>query len=312
LQTSYLILGLALVGLFSAYAHAENYQVTILKGSSEQKSGLMLYPDILPFGPKDTITWKNDDSVQHSITSGVPVHPEYSGVFFKTGVISPGKSSQVKIDVKENFAFYYFCELHPWLTGKLVVTGTPEAQPDTKNPITTESFQNKGTDIIASGQVDKDFAKTRYDVLLYQDHDELVDVKHGTFDESGAYSQAISSESLNPGKYTMRVVYGLPTQVGTTSFTLNPQKTLTIPSWIKNEAKWWSDGSISDSEFVKAIEYLAKQNVIKIQKTEITQQSKLVPTWLKTSAGWWSSGQISDEEFAKSLQYLANNGIIQI
>lgn len=305
------MLGLVVIGLLQAYAHAENYQVTILNGSSEQGQSLKLYPETLPFGPKDSITWKNEDSAQHSITSGVPAHPEYSGVFFKTGTISPGESGKVQIDVKENFAFYYFCEIHPWLTGKLVVIGTPEAQPETKNPIVTDPLQDKGDDIMVSGQVHKDFAKTPYDILIYQNQDELVGLKHGTFDENGSYTQTISTQSMNPGKYTMRVVYGLPTQVGVASFQLS-SKEIIIPNWIKNEAKWWSDGSISDSEFTKAVGYLAKQNIIKIQKTELAQQSKTIPVWLKASAGWWSSGQITDTDFAKSLQYLANNGIIQI
>ncbi len=38
-----------------------------------------------------------------------------------------------------------------------------------------------------------------------------------------------------------------------------------IPSWIKNNAKWWSDGIISDSEYVSAIEYLINQGIIKLK-----------------------------------------------
>lgn len=311
LQISHLVLGLVAIGLFQGYAFAENYQVTILDGSSDQAQGVKLYPETLPFGPSDSITWKNDDHTQHSMTSGVPTHPNYSGIFFKTGEISPGKSATVKIDVKQNFAFYYFCEIHPWITGKLVVTGTPEAQPETKNPIVTDLFHDMGDEILATGQVHDDFGKTPYDILIYQNKDDLVSVEHGTFEQDGSYTHSLSAE-LSPGKYTLKVVYGLPTQIGIASFQLNPEKVFTIPNWIKNEARWWSDGSISDSEFVKAIEFLAKENVIKIQKTESSQQSKTVPAWLKTSAGWWSSGQITDEEFAKSLQYLANNGIIQL
>ncbi|MDG7050187.1 MAG: peptidase, partial [Nitrososphaerota archaeon] len=79
----------------------------------------------------------------------------------------------------------------------------------------------------------------------------------------------------------------------------------------RTDAKWWAYGTITDSEFVKAIEYLAKEKIIKIQKSD-PQNSKVIPTWLKSSAGWWASGQITDSEFTKSLQYLSNAGIIQI
>jgi len=37
-----------------------------------------------------------------------------------------------------------------------------------------------------------------------------------------------------------------------------------IPSWIKNSAGWWSEGLISDSEFMDAIEYLIEKGTIQI------------------------------------------------
>lgn len=284
-------------------AHAEKYQVTILDGTSKQDLGLKFYPETLPFSGDDAITWKNEDSVSHSITSGIGTAPEYSGKFFKTGTIEPGKSASVKINVKENFAFYYFCELHPWLAGKLVVETAPESQPETVNPIVSET--QVGSDIPVTGQVHRDFRKTPYDILAYQG-DTLVNVRHGLFDDSGSYADTI--KHLNPGKYTLKVVYGLPTQIGITQVEVTEE---TIPKWIRTDAKWWADGTITDSEFVKAIEYLAKEKILKIQKTQ-TAQNTVIPSWLKSSAGWWASGQISDVEFAKNLQYLSDNGIIQI
>jgi len=283
-------------------AYAENYQVTILDGTSQQDSGLKFYPETLPFSGTDTITWKNQDSAAHSLTSGIGSHPEYSGKFFKTGVIEPGKSGSVKIDVKQNFAFYYFCEIHPWLAGKLVVEAAPESQPETTNPIVPD--MQIGSDVAVSGQVHYDFRKTPYDILTYQG-DSLVDVKHGLFDDSGSYTDTV--RHLAPGTYTLKIVYGLPTQVGATSIEVSEQ----IPKWVRTDAKWWADGSITDSEFVKAIEYLAKENIVQIHKGQTTQNT-VIPAWLKYSAGWWASGQISDTEFAKSLQYLSDNGIIQI
>jgi len=35
-----------------------------------------------------------------------------------------------------------------------------------------------------------------------------------------------------------------------------------IPSWIKNNADWWSQGLISDDDFVKGIQYLVEQGII--------------------------------------------------
>jgi len=37
-----------------------------------------------------------------------------------------------------------------------------------------------------------------------------------------------------------------------------------IPAWIKNNADWWSQGLISDDDFVKGIQYLVEQGIIKV------------------------------------------------
>lgn len=37
-----------------------------------------------------------------------------------------------------------------------------------------------------------------------------------------------------------------------------------IPSWIKNNARWWSNGLISDKEFVNSIQYLISEKIIKV------------------------------------------------
>ena len=37
-----------------------------------------------------------------------------------------------------------------------------------------------------------------------------------------------------------------------------------ISDWIKNNAKWWSEGKISDDDFSKGIEYMVKVGIIKI------------------------------------------------
>ena len=46
-----------------------------------------------------------------------------------------------------------------------------------------------------------------------------------------------------------------------------------LPSWVKNNAKWWSEDSISDSEFISTLEYLINEGIIIVQiplTTEVT------------------------------------------
>jgi hypothetical protein len=89
-------------------------------------------------------------------------------------------------------------------------------------------------------------------------------------------------------------------------------ETPAIPSWIKSNAKWWSSGVISDSEFIDSIEFLAKEKIIVVKKSQSLEQSKSVPDWIKKTASWWADGLISDEDFAKGLEYLVNIGAIRI
>ena len=37
-----------------------------------------------------------------------------------------------------------------------------------------------------------------------------------------------------------------------------------IPGWIKNNAKWWADGQISEDDFVGGIKWLVEQGIIKV------------------------------------------------
>ena len=37
-----------------------------------------------------------------------------------------------------------------------------------------------------------------------------------------------------------------------------------IPSWIKNNAGWWADGSIDDDSFIQGIQFLIKEGIIKV------------------------------------------------
>ena len=39
-------------------------------------------------------------------------------------------------------------------------------------------------------------------------------------------------------------------------------KDVKIPEWIRNNAKWWSDGEIDDKTFANGIQYLVKVGII--------------------------------------------------
>jgi len=37
-----------------------------------------------------------------------------------------------------------------------------------------------------------------------------------------------------------------------------------IPEWVKNNAKWWAEGSISETDYVKSLEYLINNGIINV------------------------------------------------
>ena len=86
----------------------------------------------------------------------------------------------------------------------------------------------------------------------------------------------------------------------------------TIPDWIKNNAGWWAEDAISETEFVNAIEFLIKEGIIKVDESTTSTNSKNIPDWVKNTAGWWATEQISETEFLNAIQYMVNVGIISI
>ena len=88
-----------------------------------------------------------------------------------------------------------------------------------------------------------------------------------------------------------------------------------IPDWVKNNAGWWAEGIISESEFLSGIEFLVKDGIIVVPQTEVSDgnaNEESVPDWVKNNAGWWAEGTISDGEFVNGIQYLIKTGLISV
>jgi len=86
-----------------------------------------------------------------------------------------------------------------------------------------------------------------------------------------------------------------------------------IPEWIKNNAGWWSEGLIGDSDFVSGIQYLIKEGIMIIPETKaVSQTSEGIPEWVKNNAGWWSEGLIGDSDFVSGIKFLIEQGIMVV
>jgi len=114
------------------------------------------------------------------------------------------------------------------------------------------------------------------------------------------------------GMYTLEIQYSGSSD--TTEIELIDSGKIVIPLWIREFAKYWYNGAISDVEFAQGIKFLIKENIIVIPQTQSQETSDEVkiPEWVKTSTGWWMDRKISDKEFASSLEYLIKKGIILV
>ncbi len=91
------------------------------------------------------------------------------------------------------------------------------------------------------------------------------------------------------------------------------ETTIEIPIWVKNNAGWWADDLIGDSDFVSGIQYMITEGIMTIPTTESgTSTSDEIPAWIKNNAGWWADDLIGDYDFVSGIQYLISEGIMNV
>ncbi len=114
------------------------------------------------------------------------------------------------------------------------------------------------------------------------------------------------------GSGLLEVGSGAPTTTPTPK-PIPEQKSISIPDWVQNNAGWWAEGLIDDSDFASGIEFMIKEGIIQVPLTEKQQDGEsVIPDWVKNNAGWWAEGLISDMDFVLGIQWLITNGIMKV
>jgi plastocyanin len=93
--------------------------ISIAKGSQNADNNQFYVPSEVTIKAGNTLTWKNDNTAIHTATSGKDATPNGK---FDTSLISPGQSSKPQTMPTEPGEYSYFCTLHPWMTGKVIVS----------------------------------------------------------------------------------------------------------------------------------------------------------------------------------------------
>jgi plastocyanin len=107
-------------------------------------------PNPLTVSPGTTVTWKNTDTVSHYVTSG-KASDETTGTVFDSGnLIKPGSTYQFTF--ANAGTFDYFCSVHPWMTGQVIVASAAAStqssspmQTGTMNMTTSQSMNMSQT-----------------------------------------------------------------------------------------------------------------------------------------------------------------------
>jgi len=174
-----------------------------------------------------------------------------------------------------------------------------------------ELMKSKDKTVIAkiTGTI-KNYERGTPIILTIQKPDTTTDEISVHGKKTGEFTARITIRDGWPlGVYLVNVTYK-DKALGTVSFVLNE---IEIPNWIKNNARWWSEGTIGDSDFTTGIQYMIKENIMVIsglpeQAADATQEQ--VPQWVRNNAGWWANGLISDNDFVSGIKYLVEQGII--
>lgn len=153
---------------------------------------------------------------------------------------------------------------------------------------------------------------------------EGIDIQNLVISNEGEYKVSVSifgTSTLNLDT-TLSGLGSTLIEIGSLNSNLQPvtptesstEPTVSIPNWIKNNAKFWYDGDIDDPTFITGIQYLIQNEIIIIPPTDQTQinDESTIPSWVKNNAKFWYDGVIDDSTFAAGIQYLIQFGIIVI
>lgn len=112
-----------------SFAEKNIVGVSIPKGTSTpgcEENDLCYIPTPITIQTGDIVMWTNNDSVDHTVTSGTPKSGP-DGIIF-SDIMNPGE--KFAFSFKKPGIFSYYCTLHPWKEG-IVIVQVPKSEEQT-------------------------------------------------------------------------------------------------------------------------------------------------------------------------------------
>ena len=114
----------------SAFADHMSATVTNAPGSStpgcETTADGCFIPSMVTLDIGGEVTWENDDTAAHTVTSGTPTEGP-DGIFDSSLVMAGSSFSHI---FEEAGSYDYFCMVHPWMQGMVMVSAEETAHGD--------------------------------------------------------------------------------------------------------------------------------------------------------------------------------------
>lgn len=278
---------LILLGLFmilpimTLSAYAENSWIISINPYDEFGKKELFQPRELPIESGDRITWQNNDSTVHKIVSGVPEHPDYSGEYFSSENIGPNEDYSINLDFTGFAGYYYYCEIHPWYTGKIFFEDNPNVIESVLD-ISYKIYENKTLEV--KGIVDKDYKNNKYQILIYDSKNNLIFQQGDSFDQNAAFNALIDISSNRweqKEDYILKLVFGVPSE------------STSIPLKIYNNTNYQS-GSLELCQISKSDSGFVLDGIN-------------LPNWFTKPLCWLDKGWITETEVAHSLDFFRNS-----
>src|SRR5882762_7940141 len=119
--------------------------VTMTKGSSADQTCVTANncydPAQVNVAPGDTVTWTNADTASHTVTSGKPSDNQ-TGTVFDSSLVKAGATFAFKFT--DAGTFDYYCQVHPWMTGQVIVAAASATTGGTSGGATTGGTTSGG------------------------------------------------------------------------------------------------------------------------------------------------------------------------
>ena len=170
----FLLLAISTIGLFAvpgAFADHLVISIDIAKGSSvpgceETADGCYILSTVVLSKADAQVTWYNTDNAAHTVTSGTPDDGP-DGLFDSSMIMAGG---QYTTDFEYGFSdgvYDYYCVVHPWMTGSLIIGDAPQPEPEPEPTIPDWIKNNAGW--WAAGSIDDDSFLNGISYLIQND-----------------------------------------------------------------------------------------------------------------------------------------------